>query len=454
MNRYPSSLQFRLILLVLLSVILFVLVAGYKSYENAMTEAGEMFDAQLAQFAQNLLAVASHTDHDDELMEIKLPQFHKYQQMLAYQVWDTKEDYPHLLLRSDNKLGMEPAQMAADGFSNGQWHGRNWRYFHQQDKERNLDVLVGQEDEARTSMAQEVAQHNVAPFLFGLPVLVIMSMIAIRFGLRSLRKLADSLRDLSPDQLSPVSVLDAPEEILPVVEALNGLLARIARTMENERRFSADASHELRTPLAAMQAQIQAAQLSNNEPERKESLAKAFLGTERMAHLVDQLLTLSRLDEQTSSPSLEPVDISGLIEACCADVAGDALAKGIEIGFSAQANPLISASPDMLRILLRNLLDNAIRYTPQGGRVEAGLRVVGEEKQVELDIADSGIGVANEQLDALGRRFNRIDSSRSDGVGLGLSIVQRIAEIHHATVSFGHARLGGLNVRVLFPPRA
>jgi two-component system sensor histidine kinase QseC len=452
MTRQNTSLQTRLTLLVLGSVLLFGLVAGYESYENAMFQADEMFDAQLAQFAQNLFAVASHTDHDDELMETRLPQFHKYQQMLAYRVWDTNKDNPHLLLRSDNLFGMEPASMTADGFSNGEWQGRHWRYFHQRDTERGLDVLVGQIDEARNSLAREVAWHNIAPFLFGLPVLAIMTLLAIRFGLRSLHKLTESLRILSPDQLRPVSVLDTPREILPLVEALNGLLARIAKTMENERRFTSDASHELRTPIAAMQAQIQAAHLSNNDAERKESLAKAFLGTERMAHLVGQLLTLSRLDEQSSLICLEPVDIAGLTESCCAELGSNALAKNIEIGFSAEAKPIVAGSPDMVRILIRNLLDNAIRYTPQGGRVEAAMRLA--DGKVELEIADSGVGVDDKQLTTLGRRFNRIDPSAAEGVGLGLSIVQRIAEIHQAKVSFSRATLGGLNVKVVFPPQA
>lgn len=453
MTRSMISLQTRLTLLVLGSVLLFGLAAGYESYKNAMYQADEMFDAQLAQFAQNLMIVAGHTDNDDELMESTLPQFHKYQQMLAFQVWNQDKGDPHLVLSSRNLSGMEPAQLATDGFSNGVWQGRHWRYFHQRDTQRGLDVLVGQSDEARNNLAREVAWHNIAPFLFGLPILALLTLLAIRFGLRSLRKLTDSLRLLNPEQLNPVAIHDAPKEISPVVDALNGLLARIARTMENERRFTADASHELRTPLAAMQAQIQAAQLSIDEPERKESLEKALLGTGRMAHLIDQLLTLSRLDEQTTSTNLEPVDIAGLTEACCAELGIAALAKNIEIGFSAEANPMISGSPDMLRILIRNLLNNAIRYTPHGGRVEAALRLA-EGKQVELEIADSGVGVADEQLATLGRRFNRINPFIADGVGLGLSIVQRIAEIHHASISFSHAALGGLDVKIAFPPQA
>jgi two-component system sensor histidine kinase QseC len=313
-------------------------------------------------------------------------------------------------------------------------------------------VLVGQNDEARNEMAREVAWHNIAPFLFGLPLLALLTILAIRFGLQPLRKLTESLGQLSPEQLSPIAVDDAPKEIAPVVVALNNLLGRIARTIENERRFTADASHELRTPIAALQAQVQAAQLSDNKEERIECLDKALQGANRMAHLVGQLLTLSRVDELSHPISLEPVNLIELTRECCAEQGENALSKNIEISFSPEANPVFSGSPDMLRIMLRNLLDNAIRYTPQGGHVEVALHPTEDGLQVELEIADSGIGVDDAQLASLGQRFKRIHQNVADGVGLGLSIVQRIAEIHHAKITFNHAAtLGGLSVMVCFP---
>jgi len=446
-----TSIQTRLTLLVLCTVLLFGLIAGYASYKNALQEADEIFDAQLAQFAQNLMVVATHTDGDDEQTEPMPPHVHKYQQTLAFQVWNTNKKYPRLLLRSDNISNMSSAQIPVEGYSSGDWQGEHWRYYRQRDEQRGLDVLVGQSDQARNDLAQEVAWHNIAPFLFGLPLLAFFAMLAIRFGLRPLLKLTESLRQLSPEHLQPVVMCDAPQEIAPVVDALNGLLNRIAKTMENERRFTADASHELRTPLAALQAQVQAAQLSDDEAERKGCLANALQGAERMAHLVGQLLTLSRLDELSAPLSQESVNLLALTQECCAELGANALSKNIEISFAPETNPALSGSVDMLRILLRNLLDNAIRYTPQGGRVEVVLRL-SDVRQVELEIADSGIGVADEQLALLGQRFNRISPNAADGVGLGLSIVQRIAEIHHAKITFGRsATLGGLSVKACFP---
>ncbi len=452
MTLQKPSLQARLTLMVLCTVLLFSLIAGYENYKNAIHEADEIFDAQLAHFAQNLMIVAAHTGSDDEQVEQMPVPSYDFQKIVVFQVWSTNSTPPKSLFRSSNIPGTIAAQAPDEGFSDIELKGQRWRYYRQRDAQRGLDVLVGENDKDRHELAQKVAWNNIAPFLFGLPLLALFVMLAIYFGLRPLRNLTESLRQLSAEQLNPITVHDAPKEITPVIEALNSLLGRIARAIENERRFTADASHELRTPLAALHAQIQAAQLSDNKAERIECLSKALQGADRMAHLVGQLLTLSRLDELSSPINLEPVNLIELTQECCAELGENALSKNIEIGFSPEAHPALSGSPDMLRIMLRNLLDNAIRYTPQGGHVEVALHLTDDGQQIEFEIADSGIGVADEQLALLGQRFSRINPSMADGVGLGLSIVQRIAEIHRAKITFNHAAtLGGLSVKVCFP---
>jgi two-component system sensor histidine kinase QseC len=447
------SIQARLTLLILSAVLLFGLIGGYVSYSNALKEADNIFDAQLAQFAQNLIVLATHTDPDadNQQTEPMLPSVHQYQQSLAFQVWNTDTHDPILLLRSNNIANMTYAQRPRLGFSTGIWKSENWRYYRQRDERLGFDVLVGQNNEVRGQMASKIAWHNLVPFLLGLPLLALLATLAIRLGLRPLPTLTKSLLHLSPDHLHPLEMNNAPREISPVIEALNSLLKRIVKVMENERRFTADASHELRTPLAALQAQVQAAQLSTNSTDRKEGLSKALQCTERMTHLVEQLLTLSRLDEVNSPIKFDTVNLFELTQECCAELGINALAKGIEIGLTAEVQPLITGSADMLRILLRNLLDNAIRYSPPGGQVEVTLRL-DQTKQGVLEITDSGLGVADEKLSLLGQRFNRISPKAADGVGLGLSIVQRIAEIHQAKITFSRAEsLGGLCVSICFP---
>jgi two-component system sensor histidine kinase QseC len=444
MKKETMSLQSRLTLLLLGAVMLFGIIAGYESYRNALHEADELFDAQLAQFAQSLLSVA--TDLDDDRAAPLPPPAHKYQQDFVFEIWDTEEEPARVLLRSNSEFSLPAHQLPEEKFSSGEWNGKHWRFYRQHDEERDIDVLVGQSDMVREELAREVALHNVTPFLFGLPVLALFAILAIRFGLSPLRRLTESLRQLSPEQLTTVTPGDTPREITPVVEALNSLLVRTAGVLENERRFTADAAHELRTPLAALQAQLQAAQLSTSDIERNECLAKSLQGTERMSHLVGQLLTLSRLDELTAPALLDQVDLVEVARSCSAELAPDALAKNIALELRADTPIKISASEELLRIMLRNLLDNAIRYTPQGGHVTIALK--GET----LTITDSGVGVDADKLPLLGKRFSRLDPSGPEGVGLGLSIVMRIAALHHANAEFrqaaGHS---GLAVSVHFP---
>jgi two-component system sensor histidine kinase QseC len=442
------SLQTRITSLVLGCVLLFGLIAAYAGYKNALHESDEIFDAQLAHFAQNLMLVGSHIDTEDEKIEQTSPPILDFQKTMVFQVWSTESNHPKSLFRSSNMPVMARNKIPAEGFSDSVWQDEHWRYYRQLDSKHNIDVLVGENHKDRHELARQVAWYNIAPFLFGLPLLALFTMLAIYFGLQPLRKLTNTLRQLTPEHLNRILLPDTPKEIAPVVEALNNLLKRISSTLENERRFTADASHELRTPLAALHAQVQAAQLSPSEAERNESLVKALHGAERMAHLVSQLLTLSRLDEADTPIQLESVNLDKLTQECCAELGANALAKHIEISYSALTHPTLSGSADMLRILLRNLLDNAIRYTPQGGRVEVVLRL-NEAHKIELEISDSGTGVAKEQLASLGQRFQRINPGLTEGVGLGLSIVQRIAEIHHAQIS-SSASLGGLSVKVDF----
>lgn len=451
MSMSKISLQARLTLLVLVAVLLFGLSAGYESYKSATHEADEIFDAQLAQVAQSLALLA--TTFEDEHTDPMPPPIHKYQQSLAFQVWHDEDDDEgqRILLRSYNASEMLPASMPPEGFSNSKGLKARWRYFHLRDSNHGIDVLVGQDDKARSELAREVAWHNIIPFLFGLPVLALFTMLAVYLGLQPLRKLTESLHQLTPEQLAPVDAQGAPREVVPVINALNSLLERINRTIENERRFTADASHELRTPIAALKAQVQAAQLSDNKTERMECLANALQGANRMSHLIEQLLTLSKLDETLSLAGAEVLNLALLAQECCAEVGMNALGRNIEIELSAETEPVIAGSTDMLRIMLRNLLDNAIRYSPEGGRVLVTLSTASDGR-ADLEIADSGEGVSDESLAQLGERFNRLGQSGESGVGLGLSIVRRIAEIHHAKVVFSRsAALGGLSVKISFP---
>jgi two-component system sensor histidine kinase QseC len=450
MNFRKLSLQTRLVALMLIAVTLFGLLAGYESYKNALHEVDEIFDAQLAQLGQTLLAVAIHADNDETEDTGKTA--HKYQRSMAFQVWSTEHDQPRLLLHSGKSAAALPDPLPEEGFSHGEWQGERWRYYRQRDSRRELEVVVGQNDLARNELARGVAWHNLQPFLFGLPLLAIAALIAIRLGLRPLRRLAHELQQRSPERLDPIHLDDTPKEIKPVLDALGQLLTRVAGTLANERRFTSDAAHELRTPLAALRAQVQAAMLTDEPAERLESLRKALRGMDRMSHLVGQLLTLARLDELSASTHLEAVDLAAVTRECCAEIGPEALARNIELELNGEDVAPISGSPDLLHVLVRNLLDNAIRYTPEGGHIVVAIQAL-KNSAHQLEVRDNGPGVSGQQLAQLGQRFSRFSPTLAEGVGLGLSIALRIAEIHRARITFSRASTaGGLRVSAEFPP--
>jgi two-component system sensor histidine kinase QseC len=231
---------------------------------------------------------------------------------------------------------------------------------------------------------------------------------------------------------------------------MNQLFGRIRMTMDKERRFTSDAAHELRTPIAALRAQLQVAERTPDPEERQAAIAKALRGTTRMAHLVTQLLALARLEAETADKPDARVNLSELLQDVVVELAPQAASKGIQSQADIEPNCVLTGNAEQLRILLRNLLDNAIRYVPDAGKVRVGLAL--EKGHVVLAVKDNGPGVAVEERDKIGQRFHRFGAQTVEGVGLGLSIVRRIAELHGAELAFGDGLEGrGLGVRVRFP---
>lgn len=298
-------------------------------------------------------------------------------------------------------------------------------------------------------LRQELAEHFLeallTPLLFGLPVLGGWLWFATWRGLKPLDEVAAELGQRAPERLDPVVPAAAPREIRPLLEALNALFARVDRAMQAERAFTADAAHELRTPLAAIAAQAQVAARARDAAERDHALAQLTTSARRASHLVEQLLTLARLDPAAELP-LSELRLDTLAAEVCADHGAAALEKGIALELAAPAPVTVSGNAAMLRILLRNLIDNALRYTPPGGKVGVGVTAHG------LTVSDSGPGIpAAQRANAL-RRLHRLAGQDIEGSGLGLSIVARIAELHHARLALADG-IGrpGLSVRLTFP---
>ena len=440
MNTVWFSLRRRLLGLLLGGVAAAWLVTMIFSYLDAHHEVDELFDAQLVQAAQTLLALASHDEDNDieDAGEIA----HKYQRRLRFQLW-----------RSDGKLVMrsknapETPLTQASGFSETQDDDGHWRYFSQWNETRNLQVQVSEDHQVRDELIGHIEWRLLFPALFGLPLIGFWVWLATRHGLASLDGIARQIASRAPQQLQPLVPAAAPEEIKPMLDALNGLFQRVDTALEDERRFTADAAHELRTPLAALQAQLQVALRARGSEERDRSLEKLRSGLARASHLVDQMLQLARLDPESGLPDPQPTDLTGLAESVCADLGPQILAKNIDFDLAAAPYCTVIGQAEWLRVLIRNLVDNAVRYTPYGGCVRVAVTCSGTN--CVLSVTDSGPGIPlSERSDVL-RRFHRLDQSGQPGSGLGLAIVARIAELHGAGLALDDADHGkGLAVTV------
>ncbi|HJW57949.1 MAG TPA: ATP-binding protein, partial [Burkholderiaceae bacterium] len=309
-------------------------------------------------------------------------------------------------------------------------------------------VQVAQPLSARREVAADMAFKTVAPLFLLFPFLGVLIWYTVGKGLFPVQRVAVEVQSRDAGALAPIADADLPQEIRPLTHALNDLLLRLDHAIHAQRAFIADAAHELRTPLTALKLQIQLAERAQDEAARKAAFAELRQGFDRTTHLVQQLLTLARQEPGASSPDRQAVDLAALAQQAVADMALAAQARQIRLSLDAAAPALITGDPEALRILLNNLIDNAIRYTPDGGKVNVS--VVADDAAFSVQVQDTGPGIPKEDRSRVFDRFYRVPGTQAEGSGLGLSIVKQIADAHQATVALdntGH----GLHVSVVFP---
>lgn len=303
-------------------------------------------------------------------------------------------------------------------------------------------VAVAETLEKRSQLAGEIIRGVIIPQFVVLPIAVVLVWFGLTRGLAPLADLQARIRARPPDDLSPIDARGAPEEIAPLVSAFNELLARLSQNLEMQQRFLADAAHQMRTPLAGLRTQAELALREKDPQELKRTLRHIAAATERSTHLINQLLTLARAEYQASDPSAaEVVDLVPLTRAVVRDFVSDAIQRGLDLGFEGDGRPLqIVAVPMLVRELLKNLIDNALRYTPSGGTVTVRLARRGEAAFIEVE--DTGPGIPEAERPRIFDRFYRILGTNVDGSGLGLAIVREIAQQHGALVRIGNNPAG------------
>jgi two-component system sensor histidine kinase QseC len=444
------SLRTRLLIGLVSAIGLIWIVTALLSYRDANHEIDELFDAQLAQSAKVLLAQASH-----ELQEGGLPGKeieterggggHKYEQKIAFQIWDRNGE---LLLRSAAAPTM-PLSQRDSGFDDTVVDGRQWRVFTHWDAEREFRISVAERHDVRHELAGHIAFRLLYPLVIALPLLAVLIWFGIGAGLRPLRRITREVARRAPGNLDRLETGGVPQEIRPLADSLNSLLGRVEGALENERRFTADAAHELRTPLAALRTQAQVALRAGEDGVRRHALESVIQGVDRATHLVEQLLTLARLDPRSAAARHEPVDLAAVAETVLAALGPSAVDKAIDLSLETPGPVPVSGDETMLGVLLRNLVDNAIRYTPRDGSVRVSVAVTAG--RAELTVTDTGPGIAAEERERVMERFYRALGTGESGSGLGLSIVKRIAELHGAEVFLESPEEGkGLRIRVAF----
>ena len=437
------SLKQRLLLTLLASIAFVWLATAVFSYFDARHELDELLDAHLAQSTSLLLAQTG-----GELEEIDtehMPQLHKRARNVAIQMWERGTT---LRLHSANAPSARLSQQD-EGFSDAVIEGKRWRVFGAWDEGRRYLVQVGERYETRDEIAASLAKNLLLPLLFALPLLGLLVWLNVARGLRPLDALGRQVAERDPGNLGSLDADKVPAEVLPLIENLNRLFGRVAQLIENERRFTADAAHELRTPLAGLKTQAQVARASAIAAERRHALDKVIAGCDRATHLVQQLLTLARLDPDEPGSKAQPCDLQELARTAVAELAPFALEKNVEIELAEGGAAAITGHAGLIAILLRNLIDNAVRYSPAGGSVR--VRAQADAQGATLTVSDQGPGIPADERAKVGQRFYRILGTEEYGSGLGLSIVKRIAELHGAGLSLADGEQGrGLSVAVNF----
>jgi two-component system OmpR family sensor kinase len=436
-----TSIRRELLLWLLVGLSLAVAAAAVGTYFRARVEANDLFDNQLqamaasltdAPFAGPVQGLGSAAGDD----------------ALVVQIWD-RSGVRLYLSQPQHTL----PQHARIGFNDVHTDEGDWRVFSA--LAGNQVVQVAQPMHARRALAASMALRTIVPLLVMLPLLGVMIWLVVAKGFRPLDRVAAAVARRSSTALEPLAESGLPSEVTPLVRALNALLDRLRGALSAQRTFIADAAHELRTPLTAIHLQAQLAERAATDSERRAALAELKAGLERATRLSEQLLTLAREEPGVAETALGPVDLQDVARGAIQALAPLATAKSIDLGLVEPppgAAPIVSGDADALSTLVSNLIDNAVRYTPERGRVDVS--ALTEHGAVVLAIRDTGPGVPESERTRVFDRFYRgVHAEGAErGSGLGLAIVKRIADRHGAQIALGEGLDGtGLGVTVRFP---
>jgi two-component system sensor histidine kinase QseC len=449
-----GSIRQRLTLLVLASVSVVWVAALVSSYRQAVHEVGEWDDARIEQSARTLMLVDTNDlaaltedgfhasdddDGDDDLSR-----------RLLYEVRDTEG---RLLAASPGlpraAAKESPSSQGAAAGAVAKYDALKWNTYVLHDAAHGRSVRVFERSDSRADLGAGVARRIAKPLAYALPVLALLIWVGIGSSLAPLKTLSRAIGARNADNLDPIDMRRTPAEVSPLVDALNVLLSRLRGSLDRERAFTADAAHELKSPLAGIKVQAQVALTTRDPAKQRLAMQRVVEGVDRSTHLADQLLLLARLDEGVPAPA-STVELDTVARECIAAQEANASSKRIGLALNGDAHVALRAAPALVRILLDNLLDNAIKYGETGGCVEVVTRRT--SGAALLLVRDDGPGVTEQDRLRLSDRFFRAAGSRQSGSGLGLSIVARIVAHLDGHLNYTSGIDGrGLGVEIRFP---
>ena len=458
-----SSLRNRLLILIGIAEVLLVAGAFWLTYDKSRHEAEELLDGQLA---ISMRLIEAQIRHDERLFamngsaidnsfeqwsdqsgieEVSNTDRGPYEPEIAFGVWST-EGLP--LLRSANARQMQ--RQLEQGFSDLQILNQPWRSYTKLSADGRYWIQVAHSIETRDYAGLEVAERVTYPMILALPLLLIVIYYAIHLSIKPVRQLAREISQRRGNDMAPIDTSGVIAELLPVIASFNQLLERVHQSTLNERRFTADAAHELRSPLAGLKVQAQVASESNDPVAQRRALDNVLLAVQRSERLVEQLLRLSKLDPADGGGiRMQPVDLRYLSLEALDATQHERVLRNQTVEFKIPDTDIcVLGDDDLLLVMVTNILSNATKYAPPDTRVIVD--VVFEDTSVALVISDEGPGIPEWELPEITKRFKRGDRSQGEGSGLGLAIVERICQLHDASLLITNLAQGGLCVKVSF----
>lgn len=432
-----TSIRTRLLLSLLPLFILAEVVIGTVTYRYVLRDSHELFDYHLRQMALSLRDQGA-------VLPPPGPPEDREQFDFVVQIWSSDGSKIYL---SHTRSRARLPERATLGFADVVTEGERWRVY--STLARGRVIQVGQPFEVRERIAATAALRSLTPLLFFAPLMALAIWWLVGRSLRPVERIASELRRRDATRLDPVSEAQIPIEVEPMVQSLNGLLERLRGSFAAQRAFVADAAHELRTPIAALKLQAGLMARARDDQARAEALRELHAGIDRSAHLVDQLLTLARSEPEARTAPGDAIDLACVSRNVVAEMLPLAQARGSRIEFSSPEQVPLRGDANALHSLLRNLIDNALRHSPEGSHVHVQLEQ--DDRTVRLTVDDDGPGIAVEERERVFNRFYGRTSGGDAGSGLGLAIVKAVIDRHAGRIELDRSPPGGLRVIVSLP---